>query len=50
MMSEDEYRRYAAESLALAQKTTNLDDRTRLLAMAQAWIALADKAKDEHKG
>jgi hypothetical protein len=45
----DDYRRYAAECLALAQKTSNADDKARLLQMAQVWRDLVDKheAKDE---
>ena len=38
-----EYRRYAAECLALAQRAENPHDRSRLLEMAQAFNELAGK-------
>jgi hypothetical protein len=37
------YRTYAAECLALAQKSQNPEDRARLLQMAQAWRQLAER-------
>lgn len=43
MATSDEYRRFARECLALAEKATDPMDRVRLLAMAQAWRNLADK-------
>lgn len=43
MVCADDYRRYAGECLRLAQDTSNLDDKARLLQMAQAWHDLADK-------
>lgn len=45
MAPRDDYRRHAAACLALAQRTANPDDKARLLQMAQAWVALADKSK-----
>lgn len=40
----EDYRRYAAECLALAQRTENPNDRARLLDMAHAFNQLALKA------
>jgi hypothetical protein len=37
------YRTYAAECVALAQKTRTAEDRARLLQMAQAWRELAER-------
>jgi hypothetical protein len=42
-----EYRRYAAECLALAQRAENPVDRSRLLEMAQAFNELAAKMPDK---
>jgi hypothetical protein len=41
MPGADDYRRYAAECLALAQQATTPQDRTRLLEMAHAFNELA---------
>jgi hypothetical protein len=49
MGSPDEYREYAARCLALAQKAESAEDRARLLQMAEAWRALADKAGDHEQ-
>jgi hypothetical protein len=49
MARGDDYRRYAAECLALAQQTSNPDDKARLLQMAQAWRDLADKHQPKNK-
>ena len=46
MPSQSQYRDHAAQCLALAEKATNAEDRARLLMMAQAWNALADKLRD----
>jgi hypothetical protein len=43
MAAEDDCHRYAAECLALAQRTTDANDKARLLDMAEAWRALALK-------
>lgn len=43
MPSADDYRRFAAECVALAQHAANSDDKARLLQMAQAWRELAEK-------
>ena len=40
---EDDYRRFAAQSLDLACRTSNLKDKRHLLAMTEAWLNLADK-------
>jgi hypothetical protein len=38
------YRLYAAECVEIARSTQDPGNMTRLLAMAQAWLALADQA------
>jgi len=43
-MSEDEYRHYAVECLLLARELRNSPHKALLLAMADAWTALADQA------
>jgi hypothetical protein len=43
MASDEDYRRYAEECLALAVKESNSEDKARLLQMAQAWRELAQK-------
>jgi hypothetical protein len=43
MASGDDYHRNAAECLALAQRTSDAGDKARLLDMAEAWRALAQK-------
>jgi hypothetical protein len=40
---EDDYRKFAAQTLELAGRASNLKDKTHLLAMAEAWLNLADK-------
>jgi hypothetical protein len=45
MTEEDDYRRNAGELLRLAQSASNSADKGRLLALAEAWIDLADRAK-----
>lgn len=44
MASAEDYRRYAAECLALAERVSHPNDRARLLEMAQAFNAMAAKA------
>ena len=44
MSKEHEYRRYAAVTLALAQRANSNADKSRLLVMADAWLDLADRA------
>ncbi len=43
MSKADRYRRFAATSLELAQRTSEVFDKSRLLAMAEAWLDLADR-------
>jgi hypothetical protein len=43
MSKEVEYRKNAALLLDLAKRASNSHDRTRLLAISQAWLKLADK-------
>jgi hypothetical protein len=40
---EDDYRTFAARTLELASRTSNLKDKSHLLAMAEAWLNLSDK-------
>ena len=47
MTSADEFRRYAAECVALAQQMTDTADRAHMLQMAQAWRELADKLESK---
>jgi hypothetical protein len=44
MARAEDYRRYAAECLALAQRAVDPNDRARLLEMANAFNELAVKA------
>lgn len=39
------YRRYAADCLRVAQQTTNQADKALLVAMAEQWLQLADRAE-----
>jgi hypothetical protein len=43
MRKEFEYRTFAAACLELASKTSATVDKARLLAMAEAWLNLADR-------
>ena len=47
MARAEDYRRYAAECLALAQRAQDPNDRLRLLEMARAFNGLAAKAGSE---
>jgi hypothetical protein len=47
MARAEDYRRYAVECLALAQRVQNPDDRARLVDMANAFNQLAAKAAAE---
>jgi hypothetical protein len=42
---EENYRRYAAELVDLASRTESNQQKRRLLAMAEAWLDLADRAR-----
>ena len=44
MAKWEEYRRFAAECLELAQKAQALEETLRLLEMAQRWVLLAERA------
>ena len=48
-MSPEQYRRNAAECLALAQQVADADQKDRLLQMALAWNELAARAEREKK-
>jgi hypothetical protein len=45
MTKEREYRACAAVSVDLANKATNDEDKKHLLAMAEAWLGLADRVQ-----
>jgi hypothetical protein len=47
--ADDDYLGNAAECLALAQRTTDPNDKARLLQMAQAWRELAQKRESLSK-
>jgi hypothetical protein len=41
----EQYRRYAADCVRVAQETTNPADKAMLLQMAETWRRMADKAE-----
>ena len=43
-MKQDDYRKNAAETVDLAHRATSLGDKGRLLALAEAWLNLADRS------
>jgi hypothetical protein len=45
MTKADEYRRYAAECVALSQRCENADDKARLLTMAEMWLRMVQVAE-----
>ena len=45
-MAINEYRRYAAECLCIADDITNPENKMMLIAMAQAWLKLAQRAEE----
>jgi hypothetical protein len=45
MARADDYRRYAAECIRVAQQATNSHDKTLLLEMAQRWRDLAERVE-----
>jgi hypothetical protein len=45
MARADEYRRYAAECVPVAQTTNNPNDKQMMLEMAQKWRELAEKVE-----
>jgi Mg2+ and Co2+ transporter CorA len=46
MTKEDDYRNNAAEMIQLAQRASSNRDKHRLLNMAEAWLDLADRARN----
>lgn len=44
MLNADDHRRSAAECLELARRAGSSRDKSRLLALAEAWLDLADHA------
>ncbi len=44
MTKEDDYRKNAAETVELASRATNTADKGHLLALAEKWLDLADRA------
>jgi hypothetical protein len=46
-MRINEYRRYAAECLLIADGINDPENRITLLAMAQAWLKLAQRAEQD---
>jgi hypothetical protein len=47
MARADEYRRYAAECVCVAQTTNNPSDKAMMLEMAQKWRELAERSERE---
>jgi hypothetical protein len=45
MSKEDAYRNFAAKMLDLALRASTPADKERLLAMAEAWLGLADRVR-----
>jgi hypothetical protein len=45
MSTEDDYRKNAAESIDLAQRATSTRDKGRLLALAEKWLDLSERAR-----
>jgi hypothetical protein len=45
MTKEREYRAYAGTCVDLANKATSDEDKKHLLAMAEAWLGLADRVQ-----
>lgn len=43
MSMEVEYRAYAAKSIELANRAADTAEKSHLLAMAEAWLSLAEK-------
>ena len=44
MTKAEDYRQAAAESVSLAHRAASTGDKGRLLAMAEAWLDLADRS------
>jgi hypothetical protein len=45
MSRADEYRKYAADCIRVAQRSNNSDDKAMLVHMAQKWRELAEKVE-----
>jgi hypothetical protein len=45
MTKETDYLENAAETMQLAQRVSSTEDRGRLLRLAEAWLDLADRAR-----
>jgi hypothetical protein len=45
MTKADEYRRYAAECLALSQRQEDASDKAKFLTMAEMWLRIAEAAE-----
>lgn len=50
MARAEDYRRYAAECLRVAQQLTDPTDKAKLVQMAQKWRELAQKADQSDEG
>ena len=50
MTSSEDYRRYAAECLGLAERMSNADDKARLIEMAQNFLKMAEQQDVREKG
>jgi hypothetical protein len=48
--NEDDYRMKAAETLDLANRASTSADKGRLVALAEKWLDLADRAHRRHAG
>jgi hypothetical protein len=44
--AEQQYRQHAEELFAIAEKTSEPEERERLLRMAEAWLQLAARMKE----
>lgn len=45
MTKDEEYRENAARSVDLAQRATSMADKGHMLRLAEAWLDLADRAR-----
>lgn len=50
MASAEDFRRYAAECVALAQRMSDPADKAHMMRMAQAWRDLADRIDNKAAG
>jgi hypothetical protein len=49
MARAEEYQRYAAECVRVAQDTANPNDKALLLEMARRWLELAERVRHSDK-